>query len=233
MLIDDLLELQRIDTTTDQLQHRRANTPERASAAAADGALGTLRSRRAQIDARRVELESAVDALEHEGHDLTAHRTRLQAQLKTVIAPREAEALMHELDILSAKRDEMDDRELALLEEQGELEGESGSLSEREPALVAATEAAHRELSATEATIDGEIADLQGGRTGVVGRLDASLIGRYERLRARMGGVAVARLEGTHCSGCHLDLSTAEVNEVRATTGDLADCPQCGRLIVP
>lgn len=232
MLTEDLLELQRIDTTTDQLRHRRASTPERSTVAAADGALGDLHRRRAQIDARLVELESAVDDLEHEGHDLTAHRNRLQGQLKTVIASREAEALMHELDSLSTKRDEMDDHELALLEEQSQLEAELAALADHEPALQASADAAHRDLSATEAAMDGEIAGLQGGRGDVLGRLDAPLITRYERLRERMGGVAVARLEGTHCSGCHLDLSTAEVDEVRAASGDFADCPQCGRLIV-
>ena len=65
-------------------------------------------------------------------------------------------------------------------------------------------------------------------------RLDAGLLSRYERLRERFGGVAVARLEGTRCGGCHLDLSTAEVAEVRAAgPGQFADCPQCGRLLAP
>ncbi len=65
-------------------------------------------------------------------------------------------------------------------------------------------------------------------------RLDAGLVDRYERLRARHGGVAVARLEGARCGGCHLDLSTAEVEAVRAVEpGTFADCPNCGRLLVP
>jgi predicted nucleic acid-binding Zn-ribbon protein len=46
--------------------------------------------------------------------------------------------------------------------------------------------------------------------------------------------VAVARLEGTRCGGCHLDLSTSELDAVKAVgAGEFADCPQCGRLLVP
>jgi predicted nucleic acid-binding Zn-ribbon protein len=57
---------------------------------------------------------------------------------------------------------------------------------------------------------------------------------RYEQLRARHGGVAIARLEGSRCGGCHLDLSTAELNELRSLgSGELAECPNCGRLLVP
>jgi predicted nucleic acid-binding Zn-ribbon protein len=60
------------------------------------------------------------------------------------------------------------------------------------------------------------------------------MLERYERLRTRLGGIAVARLEGTRCGGCHLDLSTAERDEVRTVPeGQFADCPQCGRLLVP
>jgi predicted nucleic acid-binding Zn-ribbon protein len=46
--------------------------------------------------------------------------------------------------------------------------------------------------------------------------------------------VAVARLDGPRCTGCNLDLSTAEVDDVRSVgAGEFADCPNCGRLLVP
>jgi predicted dithiol-disulfide oxidoreductase (DUF899 family) len=42
--------------------------------------------------------------------------------LKTVIAPREAEALMHEIAVLNERREALDDGELSALEEQAETE---------------------------------------------------------------------------------------------------------------
>ena len=47
--------------------------------------------------------------------------------------------------------------------------------------------------------------------------------------------VAAAELQGHRCSGCHLDLSPGEMDEVRdaaASNGGIADCPQCNRLLV-
>ena len=47
-------------------------------------------------------------------------------------------------------------------------------------------------------------------------------------------GVVVSRLEGKQCTGCHLDLSAAEIDTARtdaAETG-FTDCPQCGRILV-
>ena len=65
-------------------------------------------------------------------------------------------------------------------------------------------------------------------------RLDPGVLTEYERRRARFGGVAVAKLDGSRCGGCFLDLSTVELAAVRATPpGDYADCPQCGRMLVP
>ena len=234
MLSDDLLELQRLDTTADQLANRRRRLPEREPAAAADEALAADRRRRDVIVRRDGELTDAIAVLEHDGEQLTTQRSRLQAQLKTVISPREAEALMHELDSLQTRRDEMDDRELEHLEEQSALDDERSSIDGREPALVAAAEAAGSELQAAEAAIDAELATIQADRAALAGRLDAGTLDRYERLRQRMGGVAVAKLDGKRCSGCHLDLSASELDQVKATAaGELTECPECGRLLVP
>jgi uncharacterized protein len=233
-LTDDLLELQGIDTTLDQLNHRRSHLSERDTAAAADAALRRAEQHRGELAARVDELDVAISALETSGQTLTAQRTRLEGQLKTVIAPREAEALMHELAALAQRRDELDDEELARLEEQSTVADELVALDGQLPELQARAEAARTALAAAEAVVYEELARSSEARSEVVARIDAGLLARYDRLRARLGGVAVARLEGSRCGGCHLDLSTAELAEVRsAGPGEFADCPQCGRLLVP
>ncbi len=234
MLTDDLLQLQRLDTTTDQLAHRRRELPERAAAAAADSAHRANRARRSQIASRDEELELAIGALEHDGDALTTQRTRLEGQLRTVIAPREAEALMHEMATIAGRRDELDDQELAHLDEQSELSGEAARLDDDLPDLEAAAGAAATALGVAEAAIDAELADIASHRTSIAATLDPSLLSRYETLRARFGGVAVATLEGSRCTGCHLDLSRSELDDVkRVPPGELTDCPECGRILVP
>ena len=234
MLTDDLLELQHLDTTADQLAHRRRSTPERVAAQEAAAALEEHRRRRAVAADREEELELAIDGLERDGEQLTAQRARLEAQLKTVAAPREADALMHELAAVAERRDALDDQELASLEEQSQLAEEVAALDVQLPAEEASARAAGAALAAFEAEIDGELAAIAAARDELAARIGAATMGRYDRLRDRMGGVAVARLEGNRCGGCHLDLSTTEVAEVRAVgPGEFADCPQCGRLLVP
>ncbi len=234
MLTDDLLELQRVDTTLDQLAHRRGRLPERDAATAAAAALQQAERRRTELTTRNDELDAAIEGLEHDGEGLVAQRVRLEAQLKTVIAPREAEALMHELATLSGRRDALDDQELTLLEEQSTLADEVTELEQRLPGLRTGADEARAALASAETAVDDEVARLGTARETIAGRFDAGLLARYDQLRARFGGVAVAALEGSRCGGCHLDLSTTELAEVRAVpAGQLAECPQCGRLLIP
>ena len=65
-----------------------------------------------------------------------------------------------------------------------------------------------------EAAIDAGLTDIGTQREQLVSALPKALVGRYEHVRAKLG-VAAAMLTGSQCEGCHLDLSPAEVDEVR------------------
>jgi predicted nucleic acid-binding Zn-ribbon protein len=69
---------------------------------------------------------------------------------------------------------------------------------------------------------------------GLRAQVEARTLKRYDRLR-QQNVVAAATLAGSRCEGCHLDLSAHEVDDLKdeaAASGGVADCPQCGRLIV-
>ena len=234
MLSDDLLELQRFDSTIDQLTFRRANLPERTAAQEASGALARTARHIAELIARQGALTESIEKAELLGSELTTQRERLQAQLRTVTSPREADALTHELDMLAARRDELDDAELASLEEQAQVVDDLTSAHRAEIELAAGSERATADLAAAEAAIDQQLADLTVQRADAVTRVEGGALTDYEARRARHGGIAVATLDGRRCSGCHLDLSTFELDAVKSTpAGEYTDCPQCGRMLIP
>ena len=73
-----------------------------------------------------------------------------------------------------------------------------------------------------------------GSRATEAALLPSALADRYEILRAHLNGTGAARLVGSHCDGCHLELSSAEVEKIRALPpGNVATCEQCGRILVP
>ena len=227
------LALQDTDTALDVITHKRPRLPEVIAHQEATAALAALHSQMAAAQQRIDAAQAAIEAAERAAQDLTKKRTRLEAQLKTVIAPREAEALMHEIETINGHRGELDDQELTALEEQAESEAALQSLSDALPEQEGVVAAARMELDAVHAAVDAQVADLRQQRADVVEGLGQESNALYERVRKQFGGVGVARLEGSHCSGCHMDLSPRELDIVKAVPADtLAECPQCGRIIV-
>jgi uncharacterized protein len=228
-----LLALQGVDTLADQLAHRREHSPLRADLSSATATMRTWEKRRASLRSRIDELGESIEQAEQRGADLMAHRERLERQLKTVIAPREAEALMHEMATLKEQIDDLDVHELESLEEQATLDDELAEHLGDEEHLRERQHLADEALAVEVGDIDRELGELAGRRTELREQLSDALLATYDRKRAAFG-VAVAALVGKQCQGCHLELSAAEIDTVKdeaAATG-VTDCPDCGRLLI-
>lgn len=228
-----LLALQRVDTEADQLAHRRANSTLRADFETRSEQVKQWEHRRADLRGRIDGLAEAIAGAETRNTELVAHRDKLEQQLKTVIAPREAEALMHEIATIESQRDALDIEELDALEQQATLDDELSAHLSDEEAVRSAARLADESLGVEVAEIDAAVAGLAARREQLRADLPASLLATYDRKRAALG-VAVATLVGRQCQGCHLELSAAEIDSVRedaAATG-VTDCPDCGRLLI-
>ena len=228
-----LLELQAADTLTDQLRHRRDRLPEQEQVDAARGKHAEWERRRDGLRRRLDELEGVISRSESDSHAIDIDRARLEKQLKTVIAPREAEALMHEIALLTERRGALDDAELSALEEQADIDDDLSAHAVAEDGLVSAVAVAEEAAAQAAAQIEAKLADIADRHDELRAAVDPALLRRYDQLR-RQQMVAAAALQGSRCDGCHLDLSAAELDEVRAAArdGGIADCPHCGRLLV-
>ncbi len=230
---DVLLALQAVDTQADQLAHRRERSPLRDDFTAATDAMRTWERTRNSLRSRIDELGASIEQAEERGAELMAHRQRLEQQMKTVIAPREAEALMHEMATLGEQIDELDVRELESLEEQARLDDELAAHLRSEDEHRERLGRADDALAAEIGDIDRELATLATSRGELRAQVPAGMLATYDRKRAALG-VAVARLVGKQCQGCHLELSAAEIDTVKDEAADsgVTDCPDCGRLLV-
>ncbi len=228
-----LFDVQRLDTAINQARHARANLPELAVQTSAAGKLGTIRARSGDLSREQGTLESEMAAIEKRDAEIATHLARLEKQLKTVIAPREAEALQHQMKNLTFERESADERGLAILD----------ASSVAETALIetrAADAEAARELAAAEASLrdaekeaDRVIAELSVARADLVASIDASDLAEYERLRATHSGVAIAEIKHGVCGGCHMDISASELDAIKRLPADqFAECPNCTRLLL-
>jgi predicted nucleic acid-binding Zn-ribbon protein len=230
---DRLIDLQRVDTEADQLMHERENSPLRDDLATKSDQLAAWERRRGQMRARIDELTESIEKAEEDGAELTAHRQRLDKQMKTIIAPREAEALTHEMATIDGQRDELDMAEMEALEEQSALDDELAAHLNISESVADAARLADGSLAVAVTEIDGRLSALNTERESIRAEIDSDLLTKYDRVRDALG-VAVAELAGRQCLGCHIDLSAAEVDTVKddAAHIGIAECPQCGRMLI-
>ena len=230
-----LLEVQALDTRADQLARRRATLPERAELAATE-ASSRARSAELEVMARRAhELERAQKRAEDEIASLEDKATTTDRQLYSgsVTAPRELQALQDEAASLRRRIGLREDDVLAGMEELEPVAAEVARLRAAQEAASATAEALLEAIAGQEASVDAELAEVAAGRTALVAGVPESLVAQYERIRARAGGVGIARLDGHRCTGCHLELPNREVDELRRAAPDAVVLhDECGRILV-
>lgn len=228
-----LLDLQQVDLQIDQTRHALDHLTERNEHGKRLEELALIRSQRDDIRREQQAQEAALVLIESEAADVDTARARLEKQLKTVIAPREAEALQHELSVLSAKRSDLDDRGLELLESSSRAEDALIDLLEREQVAAAAEQAARADLDRAISVMEGEIDRLMVRRIESASHVPGSDRDEYERLRRQFGGIAVAEVKNGVCGGCHMDISISELDAIKRLPADAnAECPNCSRLLV-
>lgn len=234
-VFDQLLDVQALDVRLQQLRHRRSSLPEIAALQTNAEAASALAATRADVDAAIADLVRRQHLLEDEIALVVAKAEGHEANLYSgsVTNPRELQALQDDSEALRRRQRELEDRDLELMEELEPLNARLDELAVAASALDA--EAASLRESAAQATseIDAEVSDAQSQRNTLAAAVEPGLLADYDQLRQQLGGVAIARLEGNVCGGCHLSLSAAEVDRIRKLGPDeRALCEECGRLLV-
>lgn len=234
-VFDQLLDVQVLDIRLQQLRHRRSSLPEIAALHTNAEAANSLAATRADVDSAIGDLVRRQHLLEDEIAQVVAKAEGHEANLYSgsVTNPRELQALQDDSEALRRRQRELEDRDLELMEELEPLNARLDELAVAASALDA--EAAGLRESAAQATseIDAEVADVESQRNTLVASVEPGLLAEYDQLRQQLGGVAIARLEGNVCGGCHLSLSAAEVDRIRKLGPDeRVLCEECGRLLV-
>lgn len=234
-VLDQLLDLQTHDTAADQLRHRRASLPQRQELTALDRRDADLASRRATLESTRHDLGREQSRLEDEIASIEDKRTQADRQLYSgsITAPRELQALQDEIGALGRRQSDLEDELLEVLTAIEPVDDDLARLAQEQAEVDAERERLLADLGAAEAEIDAELAGVEGERKALAAALPEERLSEYEAARRRHGGIAVARLVGSNCGGCHLTLSAVELDRIKKLPADEpAVCEECGRLLV-
>jgi predicted nucleic acid-binding Zn-ribbon protein len=234
--LEHLLAVQDLDTTVTQLQHRRDALVETSGLAAVEAQLGALERERADAAARRAVLAATQKELEEQIAGINERRGVVEQRMyaATSSSGRDLQAMNDEVRHLTERRAALEEVELVSMLDQDPIDAELLALGTRMAPLEAQAEELRAQVARDAIEIDAALAEAVASRAAAATLLPTALSDRYETLRARLKGTGAARLVGSHCDGCHLELSSGEVEKIRALPhGEVATCEQCGRILVP
>jgi uncharacterized protein len=229
--LEDLLDLQTVDSDIDRLLDRRANLPELVAYRAAHEELSDLDRQLGEMATRVREIDLATDKSDGELklEEDKAHREE-QRLYAGGLSARDAEHLRAEVEMLRRRISEREDEVLRLMDEKDTLDTASTELNAERAAVAAEKGRIEEVVAASWKEIDADVARLEARKSDIVPLIKPDLIEMYEEIRPSKEGVAVARLGEGVCGGCHLALSAAE--EAQAAKAEPPRCIHCRRILV-
>lgn len=232
-----LLVVQELDTTLDQLEHRKASLPERAALAEAAKRLSDIEQRRADAQARRDQLRKQSKRIEDEVALLDEKISKEEDKLykSGMTSAKDAQLLQQEIASLRRHKTDLEDDIIELMEQIEPVDGEISALAEEQEAVDGEMAQLRAALGTTEGEIDAEIAEVGGHRADEAAAIDPDLLDEYAKLRSQLDGVGVASFSGGRCHGCPLNLlhPAMETDRINHEAADaVIHCDECSRILV-
>jgi predicted nucleic acid-binding Zn-ribbon protein len=230
-----LLELADLDTELSRLDHRRRTQPEIAELAHLGERAAKVRDAITIADTNLSDLDRELSRAERDVEQVRVRIDRDNQRLNAgqVSNARELESLQSEVASLRRRQSDLEEGVLELMEKREAAQAlRDGAAAEGE--IVAADTAS---VTARSDVALGEINELaakaQTARASAVADLPDDLLALYDRVRAQSGGLGAAPLRRGQCLGCRVQLSTVDLNEIRAAAPDeVVRCEECRRILV-
>jgi len=193
-------------------------------------AVAKARTKVASESERLKDLKRQQQSLEWEIDDLVSKIAAIEDKLYSgrIGNPKELANLQHEVEGLKAKRTQLEDKALEIMEQVEQTEASVANLSREFKKLEAEWQSQQQQLSGNMEELKATLSELKHKRQTLSASIDPQAIGFYEQLK-RQKGTALAKVEQGICVGCRISLSAAQLQQVR--TGSLVQCSNCGRIL--
>jgi predicted nucleic acid-binding Zn-ribbon protein len=223
-----VIELQRLDSTAHDAEHRIAEEPERQKLFEA-----RVEAAREQVSAAKARLADSQAARRNLEKDVAVHQGRLskfREQAMAVKTNQEYHAIQHEIAFAQTAVKDIEDK---ILERMVEADDLTAAVKRAETELTAEqkkVDAEKRALAAEVAGLKGTLEQVQSERAATVGALDPKVLGIFDLVSRRRHGVAVAEAREGVCTICHVRLRPQVFNNVRRND-QIIQCDSCQRIL--
>ena len=189
-----------------------------------------VRNKLALEQQRLEELARQQRSVEWEIEGITSKLTTAEKELYSgrIRNAKELTNLQHETDGLKAKRTELEDKVLEIMEQVEITTKNVAALDSELKELEAEWQSQQQELSARMEQLKATVSNLKHKQQLLTAEIDPQVIEVYHELK-KQRGTAVAKVEQGICRGCRISLPITELQ--RARSGSLVRCSSCGRIL--
>ena len=176
------------------------------------------------------ELGRQQHSAEWEVDDLVGKLTTAEEKLYggRIRNPKELTNLQHEVDGLKARRDQLEDEVLKIMDQVELATVRVANIRGELDRLEAEWHSQQQQLSTEMERLKTILSELKYKRQLLSAKIDSGAVEFYYELK-KQRGTAVAKVEQGICRGCWISLPTTELQ--RARSGSLVQCSSCGRIL--
>lgn len=190
-----------------------------------------LKAKQDQVVELTDEVTEKIAAFEDEENKLLAKMKDLQETLDHSTDYRVTSKVTRDMDGL-LKREQTINQEMdALLERQIKIDNLGAQVLDLLEKLDHKEHHLTEDFKAKGGEVKGRIDAIANHVERLLAELPSELQYRYKKVKEEKGGIAVAQLEGTHCSACHVEFQTGALAKLKAGPA-VTECPSCHRIFL-
>lgn len=227
-----LLQMQHIDLEALRAKKQLEGLPQRKAILEARSKRKAVEEKREKLEELRAEAEGRLSRIGEEDARLAEKQRAVQAEIDAVRGDyRSVEARTKELNGLAKRRNVLEGELNSVGEELARTQAVRSQVDQALKALDAQEAAATESFVKEGGALKESLARLEAARARLAADLPEELLGAYEKIAARTGGMAVARLQGASCGACRMGVEAGRLADMKGQ-GNVAPCPHCGRLLI-
>lgn len=224
-----LLELQDLEMELERALRRREEIPEE------------IKNLEAQLKGKEKETKEFEEAVKRKKIECDKLNLELKSEEEKLVKKKgdllyiktneEYRAILHEIELIKKRINELEDMAINELLELERMESELPEKKEELKKFRVEIEKRIKELEDEAQENEKRIENLKIAIEGKVKDIPEKLIQRYKRIKEKRGLPAIVPIVNGTCGGCHAELPINLVLELQMT-GDIGICENCGRLII-
>jgi hypothetical protein len=228
--IAKLYELQKTDTTWEKVRRRLVQIR---SLLVESDQLKHTRATLAAAEAEQQSWQAKQRAAELEAQSLAGRITDTEHRLMSgqVRNPKELESLQASVEALRRQRATVENTGVEALLQAEELNTTIAAARKAFASAEQRWKTSQADLLNEETKLKKLFLQCKKQRETLAAVLAGEQLQRYEDLRQRKAGIAVAAVERNLCTACHIQVPTGVISAARSQSGNFVLCPSCGRIL--